>query len=272
MSGACLAASAEMLFLDLPVEERVRRLADLGFQVEIWDWASKDLDALARTGATFSSMTGYVTGSLADPDGAEELLRTAELSLRAAERLDCPRLNVHGTGLDDRGLPVVPSAVVSPAMWLTAARTLARLAELGERADRVFTLENLNTAVDHPGAPFARAADTLFLVEFVDSPHLRMNLDLYHAQIGEGNLIQLVERALPLIGEIQVADVPGRCEPGTGEIFYPAVAAALARLGYVGVVALESWASGHPVQALERFRAAFTVGRHAIDGRDRPRR
>ena len=99
-------------------------------------------------------------------------------------------------------------------MWLTAARTLTRLAELGERAGRVFTLENLNTAVDHPGTPFARAADTLALVEAVDSPHLRMNLDLYHAQIGEGNLIQLVERALPLIGEIQVADVPGPLRAG----------------------------------------------------------
>ena len=131
-------------------------------------------------------------------------------------------------------------------MWLTAARTLTRLAELGERAGRVFTLENLNTAVDHPGVPFARAADTLALVEAVDSPHLRLNLDLYHAQIGEGNLIQLLERALPVVGEIQVADVPGRCEPGTGEINYPAIAAALDRLGYTGVVGLEGWASGDP--------------------------
>ena len=54
-----------------------------------------------------------------------------------------------------------------------------------------------------------------------------MNLDLYHAQIGEGNLIELLRRALPWVGEIQVADVPGRCEPGTGEINYPAVARAL---------------------------------------------
>src|SRR3712207_9029367 len=99
-------------------------------------------------------------------------------------------------------------------MWLTAAKTLTRLAELGERAGRVFTLENLNTAVDHPGTPFAKAADTLALIEAVDNPHLRLNLDLYHAQIGEGNLVQLVERALPYVGEIQVADVPGRCEPG----------------------------------------------------------
>ena len=259
MSGFRLAASAEMVFLDLPFPERVRRIDDLGFEVEIWDWTTKDIDALAKTGATFSSMTGYITGTLADPDGADELLRTAELSLDAAARLDCPRLNVHGTGLDDRGLPVIPATTVTPAMWLTAARTLTRLAALGERAGRVFTLENLNTAVDHPGTPFARAADTLALVEAVGSPHLRLNLDLYHAQIGEGNLIQLVERALPLVGEIQVADVPGRREPGTGEINYPAVAAALDRLGYTGVVALESWASGDPVLALERFRAAFTV-------------
>ena len=172
-------------------------------------------------------MTGYITGTLADPDGAEELLRTAAQSLKVAEQLNCPRLNVHGTGLDDKGLPVIGTDVVSPEMWLTAARTLSRLAELGEQAGRVFTLENLNTAVDHPRTPFAKAADTLALVEAVDNPYLRMNLDLYHAQIGEGNLIQLVERALPVVGEIQVADVPGRCEPGTGEINYPAVAAAL---------------------------------------------
>jgi len=259
VSGFRLAVSAEMVFLDLPFEDRVRRIADLGFEVEIWNWATKDVPALARTGATFSSMTGYLTGTLADPDGADELLRTAEQSLRVADKLDCPRLNVHGTGLDDKGLPVVASEVVIPAMWLTAVRTLTRLAELGERAGRVFTLENLNTAVDHPGTPFARATDTLALVQAVDSPHLRMNLDLYHAQIGEGNLIQLVEHALPLVGEIQIADVPGRCEPGTGEINYPAIAAALHRLGYTGVIALEGWASTEPVQALERFRAAFTV-------------
>jgi hydroxypyruvate isomerase len=66
-------------------------------------------------------------------------------------------------------------------------------------------------------------------------------------------------RALPLVGEIQVADVPGRREPGTGEINYPAVAVALDRLGYSGVVGLEGWASGDPIEALERFRAAFTV-------------
>jgi len=64
---------------------------------------------------------------------------------------------------------------------------------------------------------------------------------------------------LPLIGEIQVADVPGRCEPGTGEINYPAIGAALRDMGYRGTVGLEAWASGDSEQALERFRAAFTA-------------
>jgi hydroxypyruvate isomerase len=146
---------------------------------------------------------------------------------------------------------------VSGEMWLTALRTLERLAELGERAGVVYCLENLNTVVDHPGVPLARAKDTLALVEAVDSPHVRMMLDLYHAQIGEGNLVALIERAGQAIGEVQVADVPGRCEPGTGEIYYPAVARALERIGYTGTVGLEAYASGDDVRALERFRAAF---------------
>ncbi|MFH8896479.1 TIM barrel protein [Streptomyces coeruleorubidus] len=257
-----LAVCAEMLFLDLPMDERVRRIHDAGFQAEIWDWTRHDLDALARTPAEFSSMTGYIRGSLTDEEGAAELLRTAEGSIRAAEQLGCPRLNLHGTGLDDKGLPVAPvTQDPTGPMWIAAHHTLTRLAELAESAGVVFTLENLNTAVDHPGVPFATAADTLALVQAVDRPGLRMNLDLYHAQIGEGNLIELVRKAhaLDLIGEIQVADVPGRREPGTGEINYPAVARVLKEIGYEGTVALEAWASGDSELALERFRSAFTL-------------
>jgi hydroxypyruvate isomerase len=135
-------------------------------------------------------------------------------------------LNLHGTGLDGQGLPVQPAEIVTGAMWLAAQRTLSRIAAL---------------------------------VAAVDSPHLRMNLDLYHAQIGEGNLIELCRRALPHIGEIQVADVPGRREPGTGEIAYPAIARALAGMGYAGPVGLEGFASDDDELALERFRDAFTA-------------
>ena len=255
-----LAACAEMLFLDQPVPDRAWRLHDLGFAVEIWDWTRHDLVALARTGAVFASMTGYIRGNLTDEDGAAELLRTARESVTAATRLGCPRLNLHGTGLDGQGLPVRPvTGEPDGLMWITACRTLTRLAELGEAAGLTFTLENLNTAVDHPGVPFARAADTLALVAAVGRPGLRMNLDLYHAQIGEGNLIELVRRCGDAIGEIQVADVPGRCEPGTGEINYPAIAGALAEMGYAGTIGLEAWASGDSAAALAAFHSAFAT-------------
>lgn len=253
-----LAASAETIFTDREMTERVKAIGARGLQAEIWGWTTKDLPALAATGVPITSMTGYIEGELIDSDGARELLRTAEESLRAAEVLDCPRLNVHGTGLDPHGLPVRPRQVVTGADWLAAANTLEKLARLGEAAGRVFTLENLNLPVDHPGTPFALARDTLALVRAIDHPNLRLNLDLYHAQIGEGNLIELVREALPWVGEIQVADVPGRCEPGTGEINYPAVARALAEAGYTGTVAMEAFASGDSSVALDRFISAFS--------------
>ncbi|MDN5765907.1 MAG: TIM barrel protein [Humibacillus sp.] len=257
-----LAVSAEMVFVDLPFAERVRRIHGLGFQVEIWDWTKHDIDelvALRDDGVVYSSMTGYVRGRLSDAEGVDELLATAAESVPVAHRLGIPRLNLHGTGLDGQGLPVRPEPVATGEMWLTARQALAQVAELGRGAGVTFVLENLNTAVDHPGVPFATAADCLALVESVASPHLLLMLDLYHAQIGEGNLIELCRRALPYIGEIQVADVPGRCEPGTGEIAYGAVARALVEMGYAGTVGLEAFASRDPVVALERFRAAFTL-------------
>src|SRR5919197_197051 len=149
-----------MVFTDRPLEERVRRIDELGFAVEIWDWTSKDLDALAATGARFTSMTGYVEGELVDPGGAQALLSSAERSIAAAAKLGAPNLNLHGTRLDGRGLPVRPVETVTGAMWLAAEKTLSRIADLGEREGVVFWLENLNTAVDHPGTPFATAADT----------------------------------------------------------------------------------------------------------------
>ncbi|MDI6029087.1 TIM barrel protein [Corticibacterium sp. UT-5YL-CI-8] len=254
-----LAVCAEMIFLSQPMPERIARITELGFHCEIWDWTRHDIDALARSGATFSSMTGYISGSLADDEGADALLLTAEQSIPVAKTLNCPRLNLHGTGLDGKGWPVRPVEVVTGAMWLKARETLNRIADLGEREGVTFVLENLNTATDHPGTPFARAEDTLALVAAVDRPSLKLNLDLYHAQIGEGNLIELCRRALPFIGEIQVADVPGRREPGTGEINYPAIARALAAMDYEGTIGLEAWTSGDDEVALQRFRDAFTV-------------
>ena len=103
--------------------------------------------------------------------------------------------------------------------------------------------------------PLARAKDTLALIEGVGHPNVKMMLDLYHAQIGEGNLIELVRRCGDAIGEIQVADVPGRCQPGTGEIYYPAVAKAL-RHG-LSRHRRPGGLSPGDMAALEAFRKAF---------------
>ncbi len=254
-----LAACAEMLWPDKPFDWRLKRLTEMGFQCGIWNWTNHDLAMLEKSGAVFSSMTGYITGRLADDAGADELIATATKSIAVGRRLNVARLNLHGTGLGDRGLPVTPCEVVTGAMWLKAHDTLNRIADLGEEHGVTFMIENLNLPVDHPGVPFARIEDTLALVSKINRPQLTLNLDLYHVQIGEGNLIEWCRKSLPYIGEIQVADVPGRMEPGTGEINYAGVAKALKAMGYRGPVCMEAHASGDAEKALEAFRSAFTV-------------
>jgi hydroxypyruvate isomerase len=254
-----LAACAEMLWRDHPMEWRASRLKGLGFGVGLWNWPEHDLAKLEATGATFTIMNGYLEGRLTDDDGAAQLLKSARETAQVGKRLNVQRLNLHGTGLGEGGLPVRPVEVITGSMWLKARDTLCRIVELAEEEDVTFTLENLNLPVDHPGVPFGRAEDTLALVSSVNHPRLRLNLDLYHAQIGEGNLIELCRKCLPWIGEVQVADVPGRMEPGTGEINWQGVARALKAMGYVGPVGMEAFASGDPEAALEAFREAFTV-------------
>jgi hydroxypyruvate isomerase len=113
--------------------------------------------------------------------------------------------------------------------------------------------------MEHPGCPFYTTADVLALVSAIDRPELRINLDLYHTQISEGDLVRWCEKCLPWIGEVQVADNPGRCEPGTGEINYRHVAQALHGMGYRGPVAFEGYARDDPETCLAAFRAAFTL-------------
>lgn len=254
-----LAACAEMLWRDRPIEWRASRLKELGFGVGLWNWPPHDLAKLEATGATFTMMNGYLEGRLTDDEGAAQLLKTARETAKVGKRLNVQRLNLHGTGLGEGGLPVQPIEVLTGAMWLKARDTLCRVVELAEEEDVVFTLENLNLLVDHPGVPFGRAEDTLALVSSVNHPRLQLNLDLYHAQIGEGNLIELCRKCRPWIGEIQVADVPGRFEPGTGEVNWKGVARGLKDMGYAGPVAMEAFASGDAESALAAFREAFTV-------------
>jgi hydroxypyruvate isomerase len=253
-----LAACAEMLWLDKPIDWRAARLTEMGLGVGLWNWPEWDLEKLERVGADFTIMNGYLEGRLADEEGADLLLKSARETVQIGKRLGVDRLNLHGTGLGEGGLPIWQHDAVTGEMWLKAQETLHRICDLAEEESVVFTLENLNL-LDHPGCPFGSTADVLALVSAIDRPQLRINLDLYHTQIGEGDLIRWCEKCLPWIGEVQVADNPGRCEPGSGEINYAAVARALNDMGYSGPVGLEAFAAGSPEEALEAFRTAFTV-------------
>ncbi|WP_333818391.1 TIM barrel protein [Tabrizicola sp.] len=253
-----LAACAEMLWRDRPIAWRASRLKEMGFGVGLWNWPAWDIVALERTGATFTIMNGYLEGRLTDAEGCEMLLASARETAKVGKRLGVHRLNLHGTGLGDMGVPIPKIGAFSPGMEQRARDTLRRICDLAETEDVVFTLENLNP-IDHPGCPFGSTAAVLALVSAVNRPQLRINLDLYHTQIGEGDLIRWCQACLPWIGEVQVADNPGRFEPGTGEISYAGVAKALNDMGYSGPVGMEAFAKGEEEAALEAFRKAFTV-------------
>jgi hydroxypyruvate isomerase len=253
-----LAACAEMLWRDRPIDWRARRLKEMGFGVGLWNWPAHDLAALERTGATFTIMNGYLQGRLTDEAGAEMLLASVRETAAVGKRLGVHRLNLHGTGLGDGGIPIPQIGAFAPGMMTRARDTLHRICDLAEASGQVFTLENLNP-IDHPGCPFGSTADVLALVSAVNRPELRINLDLYHTQIGEGDLIRWCAACLPWIGEVQVADNPGRYEPGTGEINWRGVALALKDMGYRGPVGLEAFAKGDEEAALEAFRNAFSV-------------
>ena len=253
-----LAACAEMLWLDKPIAWRAARLHEMGFGVGLWNWPAWDLDALEKTGASFTIMNGYLRGRLSDAEGADLLVESARETAQVGKRLGVARLNLHGTGLGDGGLPIPQHTAFAPGMRLRARDTLHRICDMAEEEGVTFTLENLNLR-EHPGCPFNTTADVLSLVSAVDRPQLRINLDLYHTQIGEGDVIRWAEACLPWIGEYQIADNPGRFEPGTGEMNYPVIARALADMGYDGPVAFEGYAKTDPETALDAFRAAFTV-------------
>ncbi len=253
-----LAVCAEMLWRDRPIEWRAARLTEMGLGVGLWNWPDHDLAKLEAVGANYTIMNGYLEGRLADDEGADMLLASAREAAQVGKRLGVARLNLHGTGLGDGGIPIWQHERVTGAMWLKARDTLNRICDLAEAEGVVFTLENLNL-LDHPGCPFGSTADVLALVSSIDRPQLRINLDLYHTQIGEGDLVRWCEKCLPWIGEVQVADNPGRCEPGTGEINYPAIAAALSDMGYRGPVGMEAFARGDSDEAVQAFVQAFTL-------------
>lgn len=118
-----------------------------------------------------------------------------------------------------------------PAAEKTFVANLARAADAARQKNITLLIEPINPR-DRPDYFLTRAEQAADIIAKVGRPNLRIQFDFYHAQIVAGDLITRIEKHLPLVGHVQIAAVPSRHEPDEGEVNYPAIFAALDRLGY----------------------------------------
>jgi hydroxypyruvate isomerase len=168
-------------------------------------------------------------GIACQPDRREEFRDGVGLALEYARALGCKRLNcLAGTA------PGLSHGVALDTLVDNLRFAAAELA----RAGIALLIEPINTR-DMPGFFLSSSAQALAVIEAVGSPNLWLQYDVYHMQVMQGDLARDIERCLPKVAHVQIADNPGRHEPGTGEIHYPFVLAWLERLGYTGWVGCE---------------------------------
>lgn len=254
-----LSVCAGTVFKQLPFETRVREIARAGFIVDFWDIAESALDAIAADpDIQIGSIPGWLGGSMVHPDGTATYLAGVAQQLEVAKRVGCKDLAICTGQMNEQGHIVHAVAEHPASFWISAYKTLCRVAELAEKRDVTFHLEQLNTKVDHPGYPFPHTEDVVRLIDQVGSRRVRLLCDVYHLQIQEGNVIESIRAYYDFIGNVHVADVPGRHEPGTGEINYPAIAELFRQLNYEGVIGLEAFAKGDDAAAMARFREVFS--------------
>jgi 2-dehydrotetronate isomerase len=146
-----------------------------------------------------------------------------------------------------------------PAAETTFIRNLARAADAAREQGITVLIEPINPR-DRPDYFLTRAEQAADIIAKVERPNVRIQFDFYHAQIVGGDLIRRFEKYLPLVGHVQIAAVPSRQEPDEGEVNYPAIFAALDRLGYGGWIGCEyrprgktedglGWARGYGIGA-----------------------
>ena len=227
--------------------------------IEFWGWRDKDIDAIAersrRHGLQIAAMSLDPAVRILDGDAVPEFLKSVEESLAAARRIGCRRLVVHvqqvpmGSGPSRLHDPAREPVLKAQRRNIAAA--LKRAAPLAEAAGVVLMLEPLNILVDHAGYCLSCSGDGAEVLRAVGSPMVKLLFDIYHMQIGEGNLVANLTANVDLLAHLHVADVPGRHEPGTGEINFPNVLAAVRAAGYEGCVGMEMAPTGDPVAAVK---------------------
>ena len=226
----------EMIFTDLPVEERPKAVADAGLPgVEFWGWQNKDLEALTKAceeaGVEIAGFVCEAPGALVDATNREAWVAGAKQSIDKAAEIGVKTLIVT-TGNEIEG-------VSRWAQHDAIVNGLRAVAPYAEDKGVTLVLEPLNVLVDHKGYYLASSGEGFDIVRAVESPAVKLLYDIYHQQITEGFLIPTIRENIELIGHFHVADVPGRNEPGTGEINYANVFKAIEETGYAGWVGLE---------------------------------
>jgi hydroxypyruvate isomerase len=254
-----LAANLSMMFTELPFLDRFAAAADAGFRgVEFlfpYEASAETVSERARSADVEVVLFNLPAGDWAAgerglgvfPDRTDELRAGARQALEYALALNCPRLHLmagKSIGLDARQARA------------TLAENVAYAADLVASHGVEILLEPINTRVDIPGYFYDTTEAAQSVIRDVGRPNVKLQYDIYHMQIMEGDLARTIERLLPQISHMQLADNPGRNEPGSGEINYPWLLNRIDALGYGGWIGCEyrpatgtveglSWASNH---------------------------
>jgi hydroxypyruvate isomerase len=238
-------ANLSFLFHEVAFVDRFAAAAAAGFRaVEFafgYDYPEHELAARVRDHGLAQVLINTPPGDLtagergfaAVPGREREFADGITMALRYADALSCPRIHAMAG--------VVP-AEADPAHRVQCRSTFVRNLRLAAReagAQGVeLTIEPINHR-DIPGYFLTTQAEAHAIREEVGAENLKVQMDLYHAQVVEGDLSEKIRRWLPQIGHIQIAGVPGRHEPDVGEINYHALFALLDELGYRGWVGCE---------------------------------
>ncbi len=248
------AVNIEMWFTKLPFIKRMEAAAALGFPaVEFWPLAGKDIDAVSDKAAELKIEIAQFTAwgfkpGLNNPANHPDFVKAIEASCKAAKQMRCKLMTVVG-GDDQPGMS-------QKQMHKNIVKGLQLAAPIAEQNGVVMILEPMNIRVDHKGHSLYGSPPAIEICKEVDSPSVKINWDLYHMQITEGDLCGRLQEGFGQVGYLQLADHPGRHEPGTGEIHYNRVLRAAHELGYRGFVGLECRPRDNELAAARRVAAA----------------
>ncbi len=255
----------ETIFKEFPFEERFSLTKASGFDyVEFWTWEDKDIEKVKqlciKSGVKIAAFSGDQDFSLVDEREREQYINFVKKSIEVALKLDCRCLVLHSNALDKSGRVLKSYQEVGYDQKIqTMIQTLKILAPFAEKVGVTLVLEALNTKVDHPGNFLANTEDAIKVIRAVSSSNVKILYDIYHMQIMEGNLINTLKEYINFIGHIHIADVPGRNEPGTGEINYSNIIRTLKLLNYKGTIGFELFplrSSDEAVKAIQAFLKA----------------